>query len=243
MAVTVQLRSGAQVRRAAVAAFLFARILLIIVYFYFMFSQLFNWRIGLAIAAIAIVLASLYLSDFLAKKIALEERRKIEQWVEAVKEVGSNMAQTNLTGRILTENSKDIPIIVVTEKDSILDHQNLDSAAIARNPSYLSNKLREFKSINKPIIWKNPFNNKQNNFVYYGQSKLLKQIRYFPLLQLLVVSLFIAVIIYAMQTRNKSTQNQVWAGMANKQRINWAHRLAPCKVGWKCLKMPLEMKR
>ena len=216
MAVTVQLRSGAQVRRAAVAAFLFARILLIIVYFYFMFSQLFNWRIGLAIAAIAIVLASLYLSDFLAKKIALEERRKIEQWVEAVKEVGSNMAQTNLTGRILTENSKDIPIIVVTEKDSILDHQNLDSAAIARNPSYLSNKLREFKSINKPIIWKNPFNNKQNNFVYYGQSKLLKQIRYFPLLQLLVVSLFIAVIIYAMQTRNKSTQNQVWAGMAKE---------------------------
>ncbi|MFZ1528378.1 MAG: HAMP domain-containing sensor histidine kinase [Ferruginibacter sp.] len=186
-----------------------------------MFSQYLNWRTVLAFVAIAIVAASVYFSNYLAKKIAAEERRKIEQWVEAVKEVGSATTQTNLSGRVLTENSKDIPIIVVTEKDSILDHQNIDSSRIQQDPNYLANKLQEFKGLNRPIVWKNPFDARQNNFVYYGESFLLKQIRYFPIVQLLVVSLFIVVILYAIQTRNKSTQNQVWAGMAKET----AHQL------------------
>ncbi len=186
-----------------------------------MFSQYLNWRTALALIAITIVAASLYFSNYLAKKIAAEERRKIEQWVEAVKEVGSATTQTNLSGRVLTENSKDIPIIVVTEKDSILDHQNIDSSRIKQDPNYLANKLKEFKGLNQPIVWENPLDTRQNNFVYYGESFLLKQIRYFPLVQLLVVSLFIFVILYAIQTRNKSTQNQVWAGMAKET----AHQL------------------
>lgn len=175
----------------------------------------------MALMAVAIVVGSLYFSNYLAKKIALEERRKIEQWVEAVKEVGSSTSQTNLSGRVLTENSKDIPIIVVTEKGNILDHQNIDSVSIKQDTGYLAKKLSEFKSLNKPIVWKNPFDPNQNNFVYYGESFLLKQIRYFPIVQLLLVSLFIIVIVYAIQTRNKSTQNQVWAGMAKET----AHQL------------------
>jgi hypothetical protein len=47
-----------------------------------MFPQLFNWRTGLALIAIAIVTVSLFYSNFLAKKIAAEEKQKIEQWVQ-----------------------------------------------------------------------------------------------------------------------------------------------------------------
>lgn len=186
-----------------------------------MVSKLLNWKGILILVAIAIVIGSLYYSNYLAKKIALDERRKIEHWVEAVTEVGTSPTQSNLTGRVLVENSKDIPIIVVTEKDSVLDSRNLDTTRITHDPDYILQKLKEFKSQNKPIVWRNPFNIKENNLVYYGESKLLKQIRYFPMAQLIVVFLFIGILLYAVSITNKSTQNQVWAGMAKET----AHQL------------------
>ncbi len=187
-----------------------------------MFSRIFNWRTILLLIAVAIVTASIFFSNFLAKKISLEEKQKVEQWVEAVKEANNiNTTPTILSSKVLTENNKDIPMIAVTETDSILDHYNLDSNLIVHDANYLQKKLREFKNSNAPIIWKNPYDLKQNNLVYYGESALLKQIRYFPIVQLGVMALFIIVIVYAITTRNKSTQNQVWAGMAKET----AHQL------------------
>ena len=187
-----------------------------------MFPQLFNWRSSLALVAIAIVTGTIFYSNFLAKRIAADEKQKIEQWLQAVTDINdSNISSTNLASKILTENSQDIPMITVNEKDSILDHYNLDTFKIKSDKHYLANKLEEFKKTYPPIVWKNPFNATQNNKVYYGESTLLKQIRYFPIIQLLVVALFIIVTLVAISTRNKSTQNQVWAGMAKET----AHQL------------------
>ena len=202
------------------------RVTLVKEVFYFlflsMFPQLFNWRTILAIVAIAIVSATIFYSNFLAKKIAAEEKQKIEQWVEAVKEI-NNPANTQniLSGKILTENNKDIPMIAVNEKGEILDHYNIDTANTANLDRTLQLQLDEFKTKNQPIIWKNPLDSTQNNLVYYGESFLLQQIRYFPLVQLFVVALFIIVTLITVSTRNKSTQNQVWAGMAKET----AHQL------------------
>jgi len=187
-----------------------------------MLQQILNWRSLLALIAIAIVSATIFFSNYLSEKIAREEKQKIEQWVEAVKEVSNNLTnQTMLSAKILTENSSDIPMIAVTEKDSILDHYHLDSVRIANEKNFLLQKLAEFKKLNAPIIWKNPFDSTQNNKLYYGESSLQKQIRYFPIIQLGVVALFILVTLIAVTTRNKSTQNQVWAGMAKET----AHQL------------------
>lgn len=187
-----------------------------------MFPQLFNWRSSLALVAIAIVMISIFYSNFLARKIAAEEKQKIEQWLQAVSDINNPViTSTDLASKILTENSVGIPMITVTEKDSILDHYNLDTIKVKNDPQYLKRKLAEFKKQYNPIIWKNPLNPSQNNLVYYGESNLLKQIRYFPIIQLLVVALFIIVTLIAIQTKNKSTQNQVWAGMAKET----AHQL------------------
>lgn len=176
----------------------------------------------LALIAIAIVSGTIFYSNHLAKKIAAEEKIKIEQWVEATKDIANiGTTQSNLISMVFTENSKDIPMIQVTEKDSILDYRNLDSLKIAGNSSYLGDKLKEFKKLNAPIVWENPFDSLQSNRVYYGESLLLKQVRYYPLVQLFIVALFIIITLITISTRNKSTQNQVWAGMAKET----AHQL------------------
>ena len=176
----------------------------------------------MALIAIVIVTGTVFYSNHLAKKIAAEEKIKIEQWAEATKDIAnSNLTETNLASRILTENSKDIPMILVTEKDSIMDYRNLDSVKVAGDKLYLTEKLDEFKKLNEPIIWKNPLDSLQTNRVFYGESTLLKQVRYYPLVQLFIVALFIVITLIAISTRNKSTQNQVWAGLAKET----AHQL------------------
>lgn len=187
-----------------------------------MFPQLLNWRSVLALVAIAIVSGTIFYSNHLAKKIAAEEKIKVEQWAEATKEVGNpNKTEVSFAFKILTDNSKDIPMILVTEKDSIMDHRNLDSVKIKKDPAYLKDKLDDFKKLNAPIEWKNPFDTLQVNRVYYGESVLLKQVKYYPMVQLVIVALFIIITLIAVSTRNKSTQNQVWAGMAKET----AHQL------------------
>lgn len=187
-----------------------------------MFTQLLNWRTLLAFIAITIVTGTIFYSNQLAKKIASEERLKIQQWVEALKDINNpDITPTNLSGQILVDNSQNIPMIAVTEKDSILDHYNLDSIEIQTNKDYLTNKLNEFKLLHEPIEWRNPLDSLQTNRVFYGESTLLKQVRYYPIIQLIIVALFILITLITISTRNKSTQNQVWAGMAKET----AHQL------------------
>ncbi len=48
-----------------------------------MFRQLLNWRTVLALVAILIVSGTIIYSQYLAKKIAREEKQKVEEWVKA----------------------------------------------------------------------------------------------------------------------------------------------------------------
>ncbi len=187
-----------------------------------MFTQFLNWRNGLAIIAIAIISGTVFYSNYLAKKIATEERQKIEQWLEAVKDISNpTVSPTNLSSKILVENNKDIPMIAVNEKDSIFETNNLDSFRIKNDPGYLSEKLKEFKELHPPISWTNPVDSLQKNRLFYGESALLKEMRYYPLIQLFIVALFIIITLIAITSKHKSTQNQVWAGMAKET----AHQL------------------
>lgn len=186
-----------------------------------MFSQVFNLRNALGLIAIAIVTASIFFSNFLAKKIAADERRKVSQYVEAVNDLNNiNNSDSRLATKIIIENSKDIPIIVTNEKDSITTFK-LDTAKVKADTSYVRSELAKLKALNQPIVWVNPLNTNEKNFTYYGESDLLVQIRYFPIVQLIVAALFLTVILIAVGTKNKSTQNQVWAGMAKET----AHQL------------------
>ncbi|HQV62185.1 MAG TPA: HAMP domain-containing sensor histidine kinase [Chitinophagaceae bacterium] len=187
-----------------------------------MFRQILNWRTLLALVAIIIVSGTIFYSQYLAKKIAREERQKVEQWVEAGKFLINAPINADITfaSRIVTEN-KSIPIIETNEKDSITNYINLDSAQVAKNSNYVEQKLRQFKSQNKAVEWTDPQNPSIRNRYYYGESKLLNEVRYYPIVQLCIVALFIAITLLSLRSSYRSVQNQVWAGMAKET----AHQL------------------
>lgn len=188
-----------------------------------MFGQLFNLRTWLSVLAVAIVTGTIFYSNYLAKKIAIEERQKVNVWVQALKTRAETTEKPalDLTNTITSEN-KDIPIIETDENDRPSGVSlNLDSTLLKDDSNYISKKLAEFKKQHDPFtvqISKEPL---LLNKYYYGDSELLKQVRYYPMVQLLIVALFIIITLYAISTRNRSTQNQVWAGMAKET----AHQL------------------
>ena len=59
------------------------------------------------------------------------------------------------------------------------------------------------------------------NKYYYGESELLKEVKLYPIVQLIIVALFITIAIIALQTSYRSAQNQLWASMAKET----AHQL------------------
>jgi len=183
-----------------------------------MIDRQFNWRLLLAILAIGIVSGTIIYSQYLAKKITEEEQQKVEQWLAASRAIVNN----DLTLPNLIRNEQhSIPIIETNEKDSITNYFNLDSTKAVTDKTYLPKKLKEFSSQNKPLEIKFSDTPYIANRYYFGHTRLLGQVRYYPLVQLLIVAIFIFFIVYSITISNRATQNQVWAGMAKET----AHQL------------------
>ena len=189
-----------------------------------MIQQWLNWRTVLTFFAICIVTGTIFYSNYLSKKIGAEEKQKVETWVEAQRTILTSTEQTNLNLAIrISTGNDDIPIIETNEKDSITNNYvNLDSAEVKADRNYLKQKLAEFKRIHAtPIIL--PISQKPfaENRYYYGESRLQKEVRYYPIAQLIIIGLFIIITVVAQRSGYQNTQNQVWAGLAKET----AHQL------------------
>jgi nitrogen-specific signal transduction histidine kinase len=184
--------------------------------------QYFNWKTYLILAALCIVGASLYYTSQLASKLAAEERKKMEQVVDAIK----IMADEESGGHDLTfastfvSQNTTIPFIAVDEEGNTTQYNNLDTAKVSRDTTYLRTQLKAFMSTGEPIVAEMGYGlGKQ--YIYYGESYLLTQLRYFPYVQLAIIMLFLVVVLISFSTAHRSIQNQVWVGLSKET----AHQL------------------
>jgi signal transduction histidine kinase len=81
--------------------------------------------------------------------------------------------------------------------------------------------VRKFGEINKPVLVEITQDPLTYTKYYYGESALQNEVRYYPLVQLVIVGLFIIVTLITLRSSYRSAQNQVWAGMAKET----AHQL------------------
>lgn len=185
-----------------------------------MFKQFIGWKFTLVAVAVVIIVTTIWFVNNLSEKIQQEETKKVATWVQANQELlkVSPDVNINLATEIIRTNTT-IPIILTDDHGKIIDHRNLDSATVAANGNYLQNELNDFRKQHPPFII--TIDAKTNNYIYYGDSLILKQVRYYPYIQLLVVTLFIGIVLFALSSTNRATQNLVWVGMAKET----AHQL------------------
>jgi signal transduction histidine kinase len=187
-----------------------------------MFRQILNWRTGLALIAIGIVVSTIFYSRYVSRKIAKEEMARVLAFGESLKirAITEDQNVMEYTSRITNEN-KDIPIIETDENDNPSGFQvNLDTVKIKNDTGYLRRMVKQFSN-RAPVIVEITRQPYAYNKYYYGNSNLLNEVRYYPFVQLFIVALFIFLTVFSIRSSYRSAQNQVWAGMAKET----AHQL------------------
>lgn len=195
-----------------------------------------KWKKWLLLFAILIAAFSIIFTNNLVKELKKEERKKIELWAQATKNLVniSSDGDFSLAINVITENKK-IPLILVDECDSILEYRNLitysklDSLLTFKvklfkekkiTNNFLKQELKVMKEENSTPIEVNFIGDKQ--FIYYKDSNILSMLRYYPFYQLGFILIFFIIAYVIFSSAKKSEQNKVWAGMAKET----AHQLA-----------------
>jgi two-component sensor histidine kinase len=178
-----------------------------------------NWKIYLAIMGILILTASLIYTTSVANKLAEEERKKVEIWVEAINNVYSEdeediQADFSFELKIIANNTT-IPLILVEDSGVIQMSRNYGEKKEA-DDEFIEKRLAELKMNGYP-----PVSGGEGNLVYYEDSSTLKMLTYFPFIQLALIGAFVAFGYFSFSSARSSEQNQVWVGMAKET----AHQL------------------
>ncbi|MBQ5775554.1 MAG: ATP-binding protein [Bacteroidaceae bacterium] len=181
----------------------------------------FNSRIGryiFFIAAILLVGGSLWVSNNLVKKLELEERNKMEIWAAATSELASGDDYSNID-LILTiiQSNTTIPVIV-TDHNEIIQYSNITINS-ADTSHYLTRKLESMQRNGSTIDI--DLGNGEKQTLYYEDSVLLKQLSYYPYIQLLVMILFALIAYIGLVSVKRAEQNKVWVGLSKET----AHQL------------------
>ena len=116
-------------------------------------------------------------------------------------------------------NSASVPVIYTdSSKMNVLAYGNVDTAKI-KDAAYLKSTLAEMASQNQPIEVE--FGDGGKSYIFYQESMLLTQLKYYPYVMFGIIGLFLLVAYLLFSTARRVEQNQVWVGMAKET----AHQL------------------
>lgn len=114
----------------------------------------------------------------------------------------------------IASNSSSVPVIITdSTQQNILQHGNLELPAQA-DSAFWAGQISAMKAENNPI--EITFLDHGKTFIFYRSSPLLLKMQYFPLLQILIIALFLFIAYLLFSYARKAEQNQVWAGMAKE---------------------------
>lgn len=116
-------------------------------------------------------------------------------------------------------NSAAVPVIYTdSSRTSVIASGNIDSMKI-NTPEKLKQTLLSMESQNTPL--EVDLGEGFKNYIFYEESSLLAQLKYYPYVQFGVIGLFLLIAYVLFSTSRKAEQDQVWVGMSKET----AHQL------------------
>jgi len=179
-----------------------------------------RWKFVLLLIALIIGGLSLYYTNRMVHSVRKQERKNMELWANATKALslsGEFDASLEVLVEIIQANDN-IPVILTDAQRAILSYNNINDKKAAK-PGYLENMILEMETQHPPIVIQAGMGN--TNYIFYSDSLLLYQLRYYPLFQLLVICVFLAISYAAFNTSRRYEQDFLWVGMAKET----AHQL------------------
>lgn len=114
----------------------------------------------------------------------------------------------------VASNASNVPVIITDSTlSNVLQYGNLDVPANG-DSLFWKQQIALMESENTPI--EITFLDHGKTYIFYKSSPLLLRMQYFPLLQILIIALFLLIAYLLFSYARRAEQNQVWAGMAKE---------------------------
>jgi signal transduction histidine kinase len=183
-----------------------------------------RFKIGFVGIALLIAGASLYYTNVLIRRLADRENKIIDLYAQALEyAVSSEIDEDQLfmVHGIIAANES-IPVILV-HNNKITDYENIyipENITPERKQRLLTRELEVMKKQHPPVIVSLP-DGEKSNYVYFRDSDLLIQLKYYPYVLLAVIAVFGFLTYLAFSYSRRAEQNRVWVGLAKET----AHQL------------------
>jgi signal transduction histidine kinase len=166
-----------------------------------------------------VLIISMLYTSYLATKLKEGEQKSVELYVKALEDLANSTdmeSDISLSSQ-LTMDIK-IPTILTDQHDNIIDSKNF-GINYDQDSLYIKKQLAKIKQDGyPPIVVNNPLVKQK---VYYKNSLVYNMLTYFPYVQILLLSIFIAIGYLGLSAARKNEQNRLWVGMAKET----AHQL------------------
>ena len=154
--------------------------------------------------------------------IRFEEVGQTIYYAESVRLRRLREAMDELIESFISEtviNSASVPVLLIDSSATrVVKSQGIDVSALD-TPEKLQERYVEMSQNNPPIPVYLP--GEGWHVVFYEESMVLTQLRYFPAVQLLLIAAFLLVAYLVFSSSRRAEQNRVWVGMAKET----AHQL------------------
>lgn len=180
--------------------------------------------------AVFISFGSILYTNSLVEQIREREQRQIEIYASSLEFLANESENVNfflILDQIVAANHS-IPVILTDENERPEDYRNLIGADKikegAARMQFLKAEVEEMKDAHPPI--EVTLKDDQDNiygykYIFYKNSFLLNQLRYYPYIQLSVIALFGIVTFMILNYIRRVEQDRVWVGLAKET----AHQL------------------
>ncbi len=183
-----------------------------------------RWKWYLAAAGAVIVLISMFYTKYLTDKLSIEELKKVQQLKMALETLSQDVSSedtfqcdVSFQTNFLSENTT-VPILLADDQGNPQFGTNFGEEE-DNDQDFLKKKLAEFKADKiEPIIVSTPYGSQH---LYFEHSFILQLLKFYPVLQFILIAAFIAFGYLGFSTSRRAEQNRVWAGMAKET----AHQL------------------
>ena len=201
-------------------------------------SRVNNWFV---FTLLTLIVAGLAISsNFLINHLREKESERIKSLATAMKylqDSGNFDSRLNELSLYVINENENIPIIRTDKNRNLIDSKNI-SEDILKNPEKLKRKIYEMESKYPPFEIQLP--NYNNQFVFYDNSDMLNQLRYYPYALVVFIGAYLLFSFWFLKTIKKSDESMLWAGLAKET----AHQIGTplsSMIGWiEILKMQKE---
>jgi two-component system, sporulation sensor kinase E len=178
------------------------------------------------VVAIIIGGASIIFTNFLVNRLVEREKKLIELYANGIKFLITIDKDENvnfLFQDIINANTS-VPVILTDGNHAPITHDNLNvpkNLTPTQERKFLEEQIQMMREQYEPIEVNFGEGEENRNYIYYKDSSLITQLKFYPYVQLTVISIFAFLAYLSFSYSRRAEQNRVWVGLAKET----AHQL------------------